>query len=47
MGTGELANVLEAPQSLVEAWMSGQATMPFDKVLLLLHVLQQLHPRSP
>lgn len=47
MGTGELANVLKAPQNLVAAWMSGQVTMPFDKVLLLLDVLDKLDRRTP
>lgn len=34
-GLEDVAAALESPQELVQAWMSGHATMPDRKLLLL------------
>jgi hypothetical protein len=41
MGTQELAIALKVPGSLVEAWMSGHATMPSRKMTLLIDALDK------
>jgi hypothetical protein len=46
MAMGELANALRVPQSVVEAWMRGHATMTTDKVALLLDLLEELDRRT-
>ncbi len=38
-GLEELAIALKAPPHLVQAWMSGHATMPDRKLLLLIDAL--------
>jgi hypothetical protein len=41
-GLSEVAQALKAPTNLVEAWMSGHATMPDRKLLLLADFLDRL-----
>ena len=41
MGEGELASRLKVPGPLLEAWMSGQATMPDRKLLALAEILNK------
>ena len=42
VGTADLAKRLNVPESLLQAWMSGHASMPDRKFLLLAEVLEQL-----
>ena len=42
----ELAIALKVPSSLLEAWMSGHATMPDRKLMLLIDVLEQFDRRG-
>ena len=41
MGEQELAIALKVPPHLLEAWMSGHATMPDRKLLLLVDTLDK------
>jgi len=42
MGPPELAKRMNVPQSLLDAWMGGHASMPDRKLLLLAELLDQL-----
>jgi len=42
IGTRALAARMDVQVSLLEAWMSGQATMPAKKILLLAEIIEQL-----
>jgi len=42
IGRGELARRLNTPESLLEAWMGGHASMPDRKLLLLAELLDKL-----
>jgi hypothetical protein len=42
----ELAIALKAPRHLVEAWMSGHASMPDRKLMLLIDALDKLADRE-
>ena len=42
IGRTELAKRLDAPESLVDAWMGGKASMPDAKLLALADLLDQL-----
>ena len=42
IGRTELARRLKIPESLLDAWMSGHASMPDRKLLLLAELLDQL-----
>ena len=42
IGRAELAQRLKIPESLLEAWMSGHASMPDRKLLLLAELLDKL-----
>ena len=42
IGRTELAKRLDVPESLVDAWMSGHASMPDAKLLALAHLLDEL-----
>ncbi len=42
LGGDELAKRLNVPRSLLEAWMSGHASMPDRKLLQLAALLDQL-----
>jgi DNA-binding transcriptional regulator YdaS (Cro superfamily) len=42
IGVRTLAARMEVPESLLEAWMSGQATMPAKKILALAEIIEQL-----
>ena len=41
MGLDELSVALKSPPSLVQAWISGQASMPDRKLLLLASILDK------
>jgi hypothetical protein len=41
-GLGELAKRLKVPAHLLEAWMTGHASMPRDKLLALADVIVKL-----
>jgi hypothetical protein len=42
VGTDQLAVALKVPQSLLEAWMSGHATMPDRKLTPLADFLDEI-----
>lgn len=42
IGRAELAKRLNIPESLLEAWMGGHASMPDRKLLKLAELLDQL-----
>jgi hypothetical protein len=42
LGHAELATRLKIPESLLEAWIGGHASMPDRKLLLLAELLDQL-----
>ena len=42
LGAEELARRLNIPESLLTAWMSGHASMPDRKLLVLADLLDQL-----
>ena len=42
IGQGELAKRLNIPESLLQAWISGHASMPDRKLLMLAALLDQL-----
>jgi hypothetical protein len=42
VGLTEVAAALKAPESLVEAWVQGQASMPEAKLLMLADYLDKL-----
>lgn len=42
IGRAELARRLKIPESLLEAWIGGHASMPDRKLLLLAELLDQL-----
>ena len=42
LGKAELAKRMNTPESLLEAWMSGHASMPDRKLLALAEILDQL-----
>ena len=42
IGREELAKRLKIPESLLEAWMGGHASMPDRKLLLLAELLDKL-----
>lgn len=44
LGTRELCRRLVAPEAMIRAWCSGQATMPKYKFLQLVDVLTELDP---
>lgn len=46
MGKEELAIRLKVPESLLDAWMHGLATMPDRKLVLLAEVLDQFSQRK-
>jgi hypothetical protein len=41
LGTDELAIALKVPRHLLDAWMSGHASMPDRKLLLLIDALDK------
>jgi hypothetical protein len=46
MGMEELCIALKVPRHLVEAWMSGHASMPDRKLMLLIDALDKLADRE-
>jgi hypothetical protein len=42
LGRAELAKQLHVPESLLEAWIGGHASMPDRKLLLLAELLDKL-----
>ena len=42
MGIEQLCKALNAPQSLIEAWMSGHASMPDRKFIALADLLDSM-----
>jgi hypothetical protein len=46
LGREELALRLKVHSSLLEAWMSGHATMPTDKLVLLTEALGEIAQRE-
>lgn len=42
LGRAELATRMKVPESLLEAWIGGHASMPDRKLLLLAELLDQL-----
>src|SRR5882672_116382 len=42
LGSEELAKRLNMPKSLLTAWMSGHASMPYRKLLILADLLDKL-----
>jgi hypothetical protein len=42
VGLAELAKRMAVPEGLLEAWMTGQATMPDARLLSLADVIEQL-----
>ena len=48
LGSSDLAKRLDVPDSLLEAWMSGHASMPDRKLLQLAEMLDALgdNPRE-
>jgi len=42
LGSDELAKRLNIPESLLQAWIGGHASMPDRKLLLLAELLDQL-----
>jgi hypothetical protein len=42
LGRSELARRLNTPESLLEAWMTGHASMPDRKLLLLADLLDKI-----
>jgi DNA-binding transcriptional regulator YiaG len=42
LGRPELARRLNTPESLLEAWMTGHASMPDRKLLLLADLLDKI-----
>ena len=42
IGRADLAKRLSVPESLLEAWMHGQASMPDRKLLVLAELLETL-----
>lgn len=46
LGPDELAVALKVPRHLLDAWLSGHATMPNRKLLLLIDALDELGRRG-
>ena len=46
MGMDALAIALKVPRALLEAWMSGHASMPDRKLMLLIEALEKFERRK-